>query len=78
MIISVGYRINSKTATAFRQWATKTLKEHLTKGYTFNKKVILKNYDQFIQNVSDIQALLPEHANLDPKIILDLVKEYAR
>ena len=76
-IISVGYRVNSKTATLFRQWATKTLREHLIKGYTLNKKVILKNYDQFIKNVSDIQALLPEHVNLDPKAVLELVKEYA-
>lgn len=77
MIISVGYRVNSFNATRFRQWATKTLREHLTKGYTLNKKVILKNYDQFLKNVSDIQALLPEHVTLDPKGILDLVKEYS-
>lgn len=77
VILSVGYRVNSKTATLFRQWATKTLRDHLTKGYTLNKKVILKNYDQFIKNVSDIQALLPESVVLDPKGILELVKEYA-
>lgn len=77
MIISVGYRVNSKTATLFRQWATKTLREHLVKGYTLNKKVILKNYDQFMKNVADIQVLLPEHVTLDPKGILELVKEYA-
>jgi hypothetical protein len=76
-IISVGYRVNSKTATQFRQWATKTLKEHLTKGYTINKKVILKNYDQFLVSVNDIQSLLPAHVMLDPKIVLDLVKEYS-
>ncbi|MCW1888208.1 MAG: virulence protein RhuM/Fic/DOC family protein [Candidatus Moranbacteria bacterium] len=77
MIISVGYRVNSKTATQFRQWATKTLKEHLTKGYTINKKIVLKNYDQFLVSVTDIQALLPVHVTLDPKVILDLVKEYS-
>ncbi len=77
MVLSVGYRVNSKMATAFRQWATKTLREHITKGYTLNKKVILKNYDQFIKNVSDIQALLPAHVTLDPKMVLELVKEYA-
>jgi death-on-curing family protein len=76
-IISIGYRVNSKTATSFRQWATKTLREHITKGYTLNKKVILKNYDQFLKNVSDIQTLLPTHTVLDPKTILDLVKEYS-
>lgn len=31
-IIAVGYRVNSKQATRFRQWATKTLKEYITKG----------------------------------------------
>jgi prophage maintenance system killer protein len=77
LIISVGYRVNSKTATQFRQWATKTLREHLTKGYTLNKKVILKNYDQFLKNVSDIQALLPNHIAINPKNVLDLVKEYS-
>jgi hypothetical protein len=34
VILSVGYRVNSKKATHFRQWATKTLKGHLVKGYT--------------------------------------------
>ncbi|MDQ5962460.1 MAG: RhuM [Patescibacteria group bacterium] len=77
ILIAVGYRINSVTGTKFRQWATKTLREHLTRGYTLNKKVILKNYDQFIKNVSDIQALLPAHVTLDPKQVLDLVKEYS-
>jgi hypothetical protein len=77
VIISVGYRVNSKTATLFRQWATKTLKEHLTKGYTINKKIVLKNYDQFLASVNDIQSLLPTHVVLDPKIVLDLVKEYS-
>ncbi len=76
-IISVGYRVNSLQATQFRIWATKTLREYLIKGYTLNKKVILKNYDQFIKTVSDMQALLPAHIILDPKTVLDLVKEYA-
>ena len=66
-MIAVGYRINSIKGTQFRQWATKTLREHLTKGYTLNKKVILKNYDQFLKNVDTIKALLPEHVTLDPR-----------
>jgi len=76
-IISIGYRVNSKQATTFRIWATKTLKEYLVKGYVLNKKVILKNYDQFLKTVADIQTLLPAHITLDPKAILDLVKEYS-
>lgn len=77
VILSVGYRTNSSQAIHFRKWANKILKQYLIKGYTLNKKTILKNYDQFIKNVSDIQALLPSHITLDPKVILELVKEYA-
>lgn len=40
MIIAVGYRIKSKTATQFRIWATRTLKEYLTKGYIINEKAL--------------------------------------
>ena len=76
-IISVGYRVNSRTATEFRKWATKILKEHLVKGYTVNRKQISKNYDAFMKTVSDIQTLLPEHVALDPKSILELVKEFS-
>ena len=61
MILSVGYRVNSKKATTFRQWATKTLREHITKGYTLNRPRIAQNYTQFMKAVADIQALLPEH-----------------
>lgn len=35
-IIAVGYRVNSKKATRFRQWATKTLKEYIQKGFVLN------------------------------------------
>jgi len=76
-IIAVGYRVNSKRATHFRIWATKTLKEHLLKGYTINRRQIAKNYDAFMKAVADIQALLPEHITLDPKTVLDLIREFA-
>jgi prophage maintenance system killer protein len=76
-IIAVGYRINSVVGTNFRIWATRTLKEHITKGYTINRRVIQKNYDEFMKVVGDIQNLLPEHVNLDPKAVLDLIREFA-
>jgi len=47
MIISVGYRVNSRRATQFRIWATKTLKDHLVKGYTINEKRLLQARKQF-------------------------------
>lgn len=37
-IISVGYRVNSKRATQFRQWATQVLKEYAIKGYVLDKE----------------------------------------
>ncbi len=77
LIIATGYRINSVIGTQFRIWATKTLKEHITKGYTINRKQIGKNYDSFMKAVGDIQNLLPEHVTLDPKAILELVKEFS-
>lgn len=38
MIISVGYRVNSKRGTQFRMWATQRLKDYLVKGYAINEK----------------------------------------
>ena len=38
VIISVGYRVKSQQGTRFRQWATKTLRDHLVKGYTLNQQ----------------------------------------
>jgi len=77
LILSVGYRINSKKATQFRRWATRTLREHITKGYTLDRKRIAHNYDAFMKAVGDMQALLPEHIALDPKQVLELIKEFA-
>ena len=39
MIISVGYRVNSKRGVKFRQWANKVLKEYLVKGYAINDRI---------------------------------------
>lgn len=50
IILSVGYRTNSAKAIEFRQWATKTLREHITKGYTINRKRISQNYDALINS----------------------------
>ena len=40
MIISVGYRVNSKRGVKFRQWATRKLKDYLLKGYVVNSRII--------------------------------------
>lgn len=51
-IIAVGYRVNSKKATKFRQWATSTLREYIRKGFVLNEK-LLKNGKQFGQDYFD-------------------------
>ena len=76
-IISVGYRVNSKRATEFRIWATKTLKQHITQGYTINPKIIQKNYQSFLDAVEDIQKLLPDSNTVPAENVLDLIKVFA-
>jgi len=46
MILSVGYRVNSKRGTQFRIWANRVLKEHLVQGYTLNHKRLQEKQDQ--------------------------------
>lgn len=48
MILSVGYRVKSKTATQFRIWATKTLKDYLLQGYVINQKVIAEQKSKLL------------------------------
>lgn len=76
-ILSVGYRINSKQATQFRIWATKTLKQHLLHGYTINKKQIGANYEKFMQAVADVKALLPTENKVKTEDILELISAFA-
>jgi len=57
VIISVGYRVKSLRGTQFRIWATKTLKEHLVKGYTINEKRLLQAQNQF-QELQDTISFL--------------------
>lgn len=63
IIIAVGYRVNSKKATKFRQWATQTLKEYIQKGYLLNMDM-LKNgrqfgrdyFDELLEKIREIRA----------------------
>ena len=62
-IIAVGYRVNSKEATDFRIWATKTLKEYIKKGFVVNSE-FLKNgpkfgkdyFDELLVKIKEIRA----------------------
>jgi hypothetical protein len=51
-IIAVGYRVNSKKATQFRMWATKTLKEYMIKGFVIDKEK-MKNGPKFDKDYFD-------------------------
>ena len=77
LILSVGYRVNSKTATKFRQWATKILRQHIVKGYTINKKRLARNYDEFLRAVESVKSLLPTGDAVKAKDALELVKMFA-
>jgi prophage maintenance system killer protein len=48
MIISVGYRVNSMSATQFRQWATQRLKDYLVKGYALNEKRLNEAEERYL------------------------------
>ena len=76
-ILSVGYRVNSKQATQFRIWATKTLKQHLLEGYTINKKQLVKNYQKFQKTMEDIKNLLPEGQSIPAKSAVELISAFA-
>ncbi len=75
LIISVGYRVNSKVATNFRKWATKTLKEHIVQGYTINPERVQKNYDKFLQAIEDIKLLSNNKIQSDD--VLELIKSFS-
>ncbi len=62
-IIAVGYRINSKKATEFRIWATKILKEYITKGFALNderfikgNKYDMKYFDELLERIKTIRV----------------------
>ncbi len=55
IIISVGYRINSKQGTQFRQWATQRLKDYLVKGYAINEKRLAEAESRFNELKQAIQ-----------------------
>ncbi len=77
IILAVGYRTNGKIAIEFRKWATKTLKNHLIKGYTINRKRIDKNYQEFLKTVDEVKKLLPKGDAVSKGETLELIKVFA-
>lgn len=79
-IISVGYRVNSKRAVRFRQWATRTLREHLVRGYTLNERRLAERGLREARDTLDLltrtlrnQALVEDTG----RAVLELVARYA-
>jgi hypothetical protein len=56
-VISVGYRVNSKTATRFRQWASGTLKAYIEQGYVINERVLRDSPDKLNELAREVRAL---------------------
>lgn len=82
MIIAVGYRVKSKTATKFRIWATKTLKEYIIQGYAINKERLKEKQEQLetLKNALNIieRSFKNEIKNLETAQTLNsIVKNFA-
>ncbi len=76
MILSVGYRVTSKTATQFRMWATRTLKEYLLQGYAINQRVIAEQKSKLLtlQKTLDLMTRSIENQSQN----MDQVQEISR
>ena len=74
MIISVGYRVNSKRGIAFRRWANSVLKQYLIQGYALNNKRL-----ETLNKVVDIQnRMLAYSLNIDKEELTKVINEYTR
>ena len=81
VIISIGYRVNSKQATHFRIWATNILKDHLIQGYTLNQKRLQqKGLKEFQEAIALLQTTIGnESLECDEaKGLLDVIVGYGR
>ena len=80
-ILSVGYRVNSKRGTQFRIWATRTLRDHLLRGYTLNEQRLReKGLAEIEQAVSLLSRTLIAHALVtdEGRAVLEVVQRYTR
>jgi prophage maintenance system killer protein len=79
-ILSVGYRVNSKRGTQFRIWATRTLRDHLLKGYTFNERRLAERGLLEARQTLDLLARTLQNQSLVDETggaVLDLIVGYA-
>jgi prophage maintenance system killer protein/predicted regulator of amino acid metabolism with ACT domain len=74
VILSVGYRVNSKRGIVFRRWANKILKEYLIQGYSINEKKI-----NYLNKTIEIQnKILASSLNIDEVSLVNVVNEYTK
>ena len=76
MILSVGYRVKSKTATQFRIWATKTLKDYLVQGYAINQRVIVEQKSKLLMLQKTLDLMTRSIENQTDN--MDQVQEISR
>ncbi len=74
VVLSVGYRVNSKRGTQFRIWATSVLREHLIKGFTVNERR-LKDLHQAVHLITEI-AERRDLTGDEAKALLRVVEDY--
>ncbi|MYH56104.1 MAG: Fic/DOC family protein [Acidimicrobiia bacterium] len=80
VIISVGYRVKSHEGTQFRQWATRTLRDHLVHGYTLNERRLAERGLREARETLDLLTrTLQNQALVDDtgRAVLDLISSYA-
>ena len=78
-ILSVGYRVNSKNATRFRQWANSVLKQYLVKGYAINeniRKQQIVELRQLIQVLGRAIQQQPAKTTDESNVLFDVVVDY--
>ncbi|NTW69428.1 MAG: virulence protein RhuM/Fic/DOC family protein [Chlorobiaceae bacterium] len=83
MILSVGYRVNSKRGTQFRIWANRILKEHLIQGYTINQKRLLEQQqriEELKESIAMVERSLFEQVDTidEARAIMQVLSDFAR
>jgi prophage maintenance system killer protein/prophage antirepressor-like protein len=79
VILSVGYRVNSKNATRFRQWANKVLKQYLIKGYAVNERMRKEQIGELRQLVGMLGRTIqsqPLLSNDETNALFEVVTDY--
>ena len=79
VILSVGYRVNSKNATRFRQWSNKVLKQYLIKGYAVNERIRKEQIGELRQLIGMVGRAI-QNKQIEPdeenQALFDIVVDY--